>query len=412
MRKMISCLLATVLLTLPLGTVSLGAMSLGAVSLGAMAEGSPYLLTKGGKPSRGGTLPTATPRVAEAPQERPQSGGQPMTFTVTDIAEGGMVVGRCTAPEGYTLTSKATCSVTGQSAGNPWLLRVMAQSPDKIVNLSYFSARDYVDDGSGQSGVFSYQYYTPLKPYMTAAQFCDDHLYSMLGAPKTVELLEDDAYPDLQALTRQRADALLATYRSLLTGTGVTADKAELSLARRRYRVVTDSGLEYIYCVAAATQGVWFTAALPGPYVDIRNSYVLWEAPYVYAMLCPAHLWQERGAAFDTFVQNTSASDQFIAANRKLSDQLWDIITGRGTGEADRYSEEVMRQETASGDDYDDERFTDYIFDQNDYTLSSGDHVKVSTAYDYVFEGADGNVYYSNSLSDQPGGSTQLYPNR
>ena len=72
----------------------------------------------------------------------------------------------------------------------------------------------------------------------------------------------------------------------------------------------------------------------------------------------------------------------------------------------------VMREETASGDDYDEERFSDYIFDQNDYTLSDGRHVKVSTAYDYVFEGDNGNVYYSNSLSDQPGGSTQLYPNR
>ncbi|MBQ6122285.1 MAG: hypothetical protein IJI59_11170, partial [Clostridia bacterium] len=142
------------------------------------------------------------------------------------------------------------------------------------------------------------------------------------------------------------------------------------------------------------------------------NSYVLWEVPCVHTMLCPAHLWEERGGAFPAFVENTSVSDQFMAANQKLSNELWNIITGRGTTYANSYSEDVMREETASGDDYDEERFSDYIFDQNDYTLSDGRHVKVSTAYDYVFEGDNGNVYYSNSLSDQPGGSTQLYPNR
>ena len=78
----------------------------------------------------------------------------------------------------------------------------------------------------------------------------------------------------------------------------------------------------------------------------------------------------------------------------------------------DDYSDRVMKEETAKGDDYDDERFTDYLFDQNDYTLSDGSHVKVSTAYDYVYEGDNGVVYYSDSAFAQPGGSTQLYPNR
>ena len=71
-----------------------------------------------------------------------------------------------------------------------------------------------------------------------------------------------------------------------------------------------------------------------------------------------------------------------------------------------------MREETEKGDDYDDERFTDYLFDQNDYTLSDGSHVKVPTDYDYVYEGDGGVVYYSDSAFSQPGGTTQLYPNR
>ena len=57
------------------------------------------------------------------------------------------------------------------------------------------------------------------------------------------------------------------------------------------------------------------------------------------------------------------------------------------------------------------DQVSDYILGQNDYTLSNGDHVKVPTSYDYVYEGDDGNVYVSESSFDQPAGSTQLYPN-
>ena len=71
-----------------------------------------------------------------------------------------------------------------------------------------------------------------------------------------------------------------------------------------------------------------------------------------------------------------------------------------------------MQEETAKGDDYSEERFSDYIFDQNDYTLSDGSHVKVPTNYEYVWEGDNGMVYYSDSAFAQPGGSTQLTPNR
>ena len=84
---------------------------------------------------------------------------------------------------------------------------------------------------------------------------------------------------------------------------------------------------------------------------------------------------------------------------RRLSTDLLSIMTGIDLSGGSDYS-------------YNEERFSDYMFDQNDYTLSDGSHVKVSTAYDYVWTGSDGNVYYSNSALDMPSGATQLYPNR
>lgn len=382
---------------------------------GATAPEAPKQGNQAAKPSKGAKPSKASgseTRSDPAPQAQTSGGGRAMAFTVTEVQQGGMTMGRCTAPLGYEVTSQATCSVTEQSAGNPWLLKVAAQSPDRTTNLIYISTRDYVDDGKTQDGVFSFDYYTPALHYMTAEQYCDYYVQNMVADIRSISVAEKDDYPELRETLERKTSETMSVYRSMLAGTGVSVDKAEMSMAARRYYIENANGLKFYYCVAAVSQGVWFTASLPGVYVDITNSYTLWNLPCVYTMLCPAHQWEERGAAFEVFMENTSASDQFMLANQKLSNQLWDIITGRGTTEAERYSQEVMREETASGDDYDDERFTDYIFDQNDYTLSSGDHVKVPTAYDYVFEGADGNVYYSNSLSDQPGGSTQLYPNR
>ena len=63
-----------------------------------------------------------------------------------------------------------------------------------------------------------------------------------------------------------------------------------------------------------------------------------------------------------------------------------------------------------SGDSYNEDRFTDYILDQNDYQLSSGEHVKIPTEYDYVYEDGNGRIYATDSALDEPAGMTQLKP--
>ncbi len=97
---------------------------------------------------------------------------------------------------------------------------------------------------------------------------------------------------------------------------------------------------------------------------------------------------------------------------RRLSTDLLSIMTGIDLSGGSDYSTKILAEETSKGNDYNEERFSDYMFDQNDYTLSDGSHVKVSTAYDYVWTGSDGNVYYSNSALDMPSGADRLYPSR
>lgn len=359
-------------------------------------------LTGGGEaPAPQATVPT-------------QSGGaQPLAFAVTDVAQGGMVMGRCTAPVGFQVMSKATCSVMELGAGNPWLLQVAAMSPDSTTLMTYTSGRSYIASADGETPdeQFNSDYFTPMLHYMTAGEYCDYWAARLNPEASRIELVEENTYPELQSMLRQRENAILHAHDSLLGNVGLTVDGAAATIATRRYHIESN-GLSVCYCVTAATEGVWYTASMPGIYVDIVNKYILWDVPCVYTMSCPEANAAEGIAAFTAFSENTSVSDQFMLANRKLSNELWDIITGRGATYGDQYSERVMKEETDKGDDYDEERFTDYLFDQNDYTLSDGSHVKVSTAYDYVYEGDNGTVYYSDSAFAQPGGSTQLYPNR
>ncbi len=337
-----------------------------------------------------------------------------LAFKVTPIEQGGMVMGRCTAPEDYEVMSQAFCNTKEQSAGCPWQLRVAASNGDGCL-LRYESGREYIANATGttEDGGYNMTYFTPMLHYMTAAEYCDYIAGQLAGTITRIEVVEENNYPERQAELREKAAASMKLKNSQLNPLGLSIDKEVYDYCTRRYYVETDAGLKLYYCVSTGTIGSWLTARMNGPIVSTTSTAVLWDVPYVYTMLCPAHLWDEQGAAFKVFAENTTVSDQFLIANQKLSQDLWDIITGRKrTDNLDAYSQKVMRDATSEGSDYDDERFTDYIFDQNDYTLSDGSHVKVPTSYDYVAEGDNGNVYYSDSLDAIPQWATQLTPNR
>ena len=336
------------------------------------------------------------------------------SFTVTNVAQDGMIIGRCVAPAGYTVSSDAYCCTDFQSAGNPWLLGINAVSPDGIA-LIYSSARDYYTrpvDGNSFDGQFNPNFMTPMLHYMNASECCDYWALRIASDAVRIELVEENTYPAQQPMLRRKEETEKNMYASQSAGTGLTIPKIEYSLCTRRYYVETTGGLQYYLVIATASHGVWNELHMPGPIVDITESYILWESPYLYVMSCPAHLWEANAGIFPVFMENTSVNDQFLLANQRLSVDIWSMLTGIDLVGGSDISRRVMREATSTGNDYDDERFTDYIYDQNDYTLSDGTHVKISTAYDYVYEGDNGVVYYSDSAFSQPGGSTQLTPNR
>ncbi len=333
-----------------------------------------------------------------------------------------MRLGQCMIPKGYSLSATVTNCSDGQSILSPLKLNVVATSPDQRSFFSYESTSTFVEIVSStlggrtarthQDGAFDEVTMTWELRYMTPAAFCQSYAQTILpGIPLTYLGDRDlSGYtPLLQQLAQQKYKELTSVRVQ-----GASVDGFALTIGESLFSY-TRNGTEYAVVISTLLRATQMTFSSPMIYGGTKiDTCIVWDALYTYAMICPAAQAETLYPAYQLFMQNTTTSDQFNSTNQKLADSLRTIVVaGRGgiSGGA-AYSAQTLRRETGGEDTYDDERFTDYLFDQNDYTLSDGSHVKISTEYSYVYEGDNGTVYYSDSAFGHPGGSTQLYPNR
>jgi len=348
--------------------------------------------------------------VIEPAASAPVNAPEPFAFALTDAVENETAYARCVAPRGYRVTSGITTCTHAQSVKFPCQVHISAIR-EGGPELNYLSANDYmsgVSDDYSQDGMFNADFQTPLLHYMDAADYCDYFIYGIAAerGGRDIELLGEDRFSELDDFFRQKERDELKSAQAQTGWTLLTVNRISISLCRRDY-AFTALGRAYRASVCLGSHGNWFTA---GDYAPIQ--WVNWGTPFTYWMICPAQDWAEGCAAFEMFVGNTTASDQFNKANEDMSDALWvEILKAHDITGCSTFALRQMRDAIDEGSDYDVERVTDYIFDENDYTLSDGRHVKVSTRYDYVYEGDGGTVYFSDSAFAQPGGSTQLYPN-
>ena len=369
---------------------------------------------------------------ATQPQTEAPRTGQTDTATgvysldITSLRETENGFGRCVAPGNYEVRWNHTRCTTNNSISFPHRLSITAECPEQGITMLYFSATDYLSsiDGSTETdGQFDMDWFTPRLHYMNASDYCD---YLVLTAvPElagSLKVVSEDALPEAQRALERLAKASLAEQNpsgSDLLGI-YHVEGGEYTICQKRYSCVYE-GTPHDVMVLTACISTRITTSYVGWTVQgnrigfgtVETGAINWEVPFTYILICPSAYWDEGSTAFEQFTANTRASDQFDEANKKLAVALWNVVKkSRGLNSCESYSERTLREETENGEDYDLDRITDYIFDQNDYTLSDGNHVKVDNSYDYVYEGDNGTVYYSNSAFAQPGGSTQLYPNR
>ena len=112
-------------------------------------------------------------------------------------------------------------------------------------------------------------------------------------------------------------------------------------------------------------------------------------------------------------MRNTSASDGFTNACKQRSNQIREsVVNSRSFAAGETACRTGVQGLTESEFDYSQERFSDYLFFQDDSTAADGRRVKTPNRYDYVYGGEMGNIYAADNALDVPRGMTQPERNR
>ena len=394
---------------------------------GSGGQGTETIVTGTEGTSAPDTIPTSAP-----------AAGQALNMVTCTDSQTGINVARAVVPEGYNVTSETSWCGLCQSPDYPASVFVSAMAPDGSIQLTYESPLEFVqqlncnvnglDLTSHQDWTIDTDLMMMQLTYMTAPQYCDFISQNyMEGASNMTfvseEPISQEVQSTLQQYSQQTLDGANQVYSTYVGDGSMYADYAETSVAQRTYSY-TDSatGKQKYLIVSTAVQGIRTVSDFSSYGMgNVTISNVVWSVPARYCLICDADQFEAGKAAFDAFCSNTTISDQFKQELKKLSNQIMQIVissrTGGGTGGGletvsgtvqDSFSTDLGGQDDSYSST---EAWDDVIMDRNDYTLSSGDSVKVDTSYDYVYELSDGNVYATNSALDEPADGTLLYAN-
>ena len=348
--------------------------------------------------------------------------------TCTD-SQTGIHVARAMVPEGYSVDSQTTWCGPCQSPDYPAEVFISTQSPDGGIMMTYESGLTFIQvldtNVSGmqfalhQDWVINTDYLMMQLAYMNASQYCDYVSQNLMEgsegmtfvSEKTLTQEEQELLQQISRKTKADLDALL------IPGNGMTTDNVETTYAQRTYRYTDPSRKAKLLVVSTCVQGITLKQIISTPGVgDVTMSHLIWSIPSRFCLMVDEDRYEEGMSVFESFAGNTTLSDQFKQAMKELSQQIvTTAINARAASlsEQSGYVQDTFSSTLSGQDDTYSaiDAWDDVIMERNDYTLSSGDSVKVDTSYDYVYELSDGNIYATNSALDEPADGTRLYAN-
>ena len=346
-------------------------------------------------------------------------GSSALAMVMVPIDAQDMRLGQCMVPQGYTVTPTLDICGETRSVTDPIGLGIIAVSPDGRIILSYEKSSTYIELVSSTMGGQTYRFHEDGKydigTMTLMARYKQPDAYALTylaGAFPGVEMtyvgaLDLSVYqPMLQEYAQKQYDLMTAGHPELM---GLNIDGVSIYAGVYGYTCEMN-GETYDIVVATVIEATQMTIGSGMLQGYLSETEIVWSPLCTYMLACPDSEFGNAYPAFEVFMENTTVSDQFTAANQALADNLRQIIVDTRMATGRYYCTDILGKYTDSDDTYDDERMTDYIFDQNDYTLSDGTHVKIPTSYDYVYEGDNGVIYYSDSAFPEPG--KQLMPNR
>ena len=345
-------------------------------------------------------------------------------FKIEPIQWDTAVVGQYALPDGYTASRVINNCDENSTLGHPIRVSVILNNKDEDARMQYYCGEDYIDRVYSSTSLIKHvegeidaQTMSFMRRYVNADGFCD--ALAKQWAPNAVYYKSEDI-SSCAARMNAAYTELTQVITPGLAAYGMYVDWIETTAAERVY-TYDENGKKYCICVMAEDYAYQYSSNSYG--YSLTN--IVWQVPNYYILWCPYESYERiHNSAFAAFVENTSINDEMMALNNKLTEDIAAEVIQKMNmmcAASSAYmasmtaltfsmveSQPGGRPYTGS---YSSDRFSDYMFDQNDYTLSDGSSVKVSTSYDYVWEGSNGTVYYGNSLSDAPGGATQLYAN-
>ncbi len=361
------------------------------------------------------------------------SGGQSTSLSLNMVSctdsQTGLTVARASVPQGYQVSCDTTWCGPVQCPGYPAEVFISSMSPDGRIQLTYESAVQFIElltaevNGiqfmSHQDGVVHTTTMTLMLKYMNADQYCDFVSENcMEGASGMTLLSATPVTQDMQATLQQISQEYKDTLNQMLVSTpGLSIDNVETTVAEHTYRYTDSYGKSKILVVSCNVQAVDMVESLSDPFMgETKVVTRIWTVPSRYCMIVDEEAYEEGYDIFGSFCTNTRVSDQFVQACQEMSQEITQAIVNASSYSINSQTSYVQDTFTSElGDENDSytstEAWDDVIMDRNDYTLSNGDHVKVDTSYDYVYQLEDGNIYATNSASDEPAGGTRLYAN-
>lgn len=378
-----------------------------------------------------GNIPSVTDGTNTQSSQATPNKGEQRVYKCTEITDPstGLKVARGYAPSDYTVSGETIWCGQWQSLNYAAQVYLTAMSPDQNTIMGYYSPvgyeqiLEYSQDGTDyswhQDGSFDSTTMMPMLQFMTADTYCDYMAKAILPGQQLQIAGQDEISQEEQAILDQKANTNYQETCQMLSqlNIGITynVDGAYCGVAKRTYSVSLN-GYPFKLYVMSLVEATQLTQTGEFAYVggSFKSSCIAWNSPATFFMLTPEEEYEANKEIYEQFVTNTTVSDQFIDALGKVQYQLTQERLQQSGGSMSAITgdcQSSMSSSMGSDSSYMADQFSDYILGQNDYTLSNGDHVKVSNSYDYVYEGTDGNVYVSGSSFDQPAGSTQLYPN-
>ena len=333
------------------------------------------------------------------------------SFTLHPVVWDGVGLGKCAIPAGYEMNLNVYCNDQSTCFGAPFRYRVEAVSGSAV--LGYFSSEVYVERVSGyyrqNNGAHDPELDTFMMTYMNASQYCDWIASRMVSDPAFWK--EEDA-----SLLNSKVEYAKNYYKNNtvddMASVGIKTNWYDVTAAQRVY-TYQHNGETYALCILAEVRAFQMKSGV--------GVLTYWDIPeYFYMISSVSDFDRIHATDFQAFTSNTAFSDTFTQLQDDLSNQIRKKIEegwARDIAYSNAYTaamnalvtssvESCLHSSSYSASD----RFSDYIFDQNEYTTGDGYTCNISTSYDYVWDGGNGTVYYSNNALDMPAGATQLSP--